>query len=240
MARSANQTLRNNLADMWSKMDWWDLGEWSGTSGHAVATHQITCAFCGAEGNFDIVNHLERKKAGSSRKVLNYDTLQCGNCGNFMFAFWSAAEYSHGSGVMHDYRLLPWHRSTTGHPKHWPDDVGRYWIEAKRSVEGKNWTAAALMARSAVQLVARKNGAVGKSLKAEIDNLADKGLILPIMKDWSHEVRELGNEGTHPQPGTTGTDEKDAKDVVEFLTFLMQVMYDLPKQIDDFRQRKIP
>ena len=93
-------------------------------------------------------------------------------------------------------------------------------------------------ARSAVQLVARSHGAKGNNVKQEIDDLADKGLILPIMKDWSHEVRELANEGTHPQPGSTGTNEKDAKDVVEFLTFLMRVMHDLPKQIEDFRKRR--
>ncbi len=216
-------------------MDWWDLGEWSGSFGHVLATHEIPCAFCGTVGNFATVQHLERKKPGSSRKVLNYDTLQCGNCGNFMFAFWSAAR---GSGSIHGFRVLPWHQSTTTYPKHWPDDVGRYWVEARRSIEGKNWTAAALMARSAVQLVARSHGAKGNNLKQAIDDLADKGLILPIMKDWSHEVRELANEGTHPQPGSTGTDEKDAKDVVEFLTFLMRVMHDLPKQIEDFRKRK--
>jgi methionine synthase II (cobalamin-independent) len=62
---------------------------------------------------------------------------------------------------------------------------------------------------------------------------------LPIMREWAHEVRELGNEGTHPRPGTTGTSEKDAKDVVEFLSFLMTVMYNLPKQIDEYRKRKI-
>jgi Domain of unknown function (DUF4145) len=190
-----------------------------------LATHEIVCAFCGTRGNFETVRREERQKPGSARKVLNYDTLRCSNCGNLMFAFWSAAEYGHGSGSIHDYRVLPWHRSTTTHPRHWPEDVGRYWVEARRSIEGKNWTAAALMARSAVQLVARKHGAVGKNLRAEIDDLADKGLILPIMKDWSHEVRELANEGTHPQPGSTGTDEKDAKDVVEFLTFLMRVMF---------------
>jgi Domain of unknown function (DUF4145) len=106
-------------------------------------------------------------------------------------------------------------------------------------VEGKNWTAAALMARSAVQLVARKNQAKGKNLKEEIDDLAAKGLIIPIMQDWAHEVRELANEGTHPQPGTTGTNEKDAKDVVESLTFLMTVMYNVPKQIEDYRKRKL-
>jgi hypothetical protein len=111
-------------------------------------------------------------------------------------------------------------------------------VEARRSVEGKNWTAAALMARSAVQLVARAHGAKGKNLKEEIDELATKGLILPIMKEWALEVRELGNEGTHPQPGTTGTSEKDAKDVVEFLSFLMIVMYNLPQQIEEYRKRK--
>lgn len=219
-------------------MDWWDLGEWTGHPGHVLGTNNISCAFCGAVGNFRVVAHLERKKPGSARKMLNYDTLQCGNCGNYMFAFWSAAEFGHGSGAMHDYHVLPWHRSTTRYPQHWPPDIGTYWVEARRSIEGKNWTAAALMARSAVQLVARAKGATGKNLKEEIDDLAAKGLILPVMQEWAHEVRELGNEGTHPQPGTVGTDEKDAKDVVEFLTFLMTVMYNVPKQINDFRARK--
>lgn len=219
-------------------MDWWDFGEWAGSSGDTLATHEIPCAFCAAVDNFETVQHLERKKAGGSRKVLNYDTLQCGNCANLMFAFWSAAEHNIGSRGIHAYRVLPWHQSTTNYPKHWPDDVGRYWVEARRCIEGKNWTAASLMARSAVQLVVRSHGAKGNNLKQEINDLADKGLILPIMKDWSHEVRELANEGTHPQPGSTGTKEKDAKDVVEFLTFLMRVMHDLPKQIGDFRERK--
>jgi hypothetical protein len=139
---------------------------------------------------------------------------------------------------MHEYKVLPWYQSTTSYPKHWPPDVGNYWVEARRSIEVKNWTAAALMARSAVQLVARAHGAQGKNLKEEIEDLAAKGLIVPVMREWAHEVRELGNEGTHPQPGSIGTNEKDAKDVVEFLTCLMTVMYNVPKQIADFRARK--
>jgi hypothetical protein len=213
-------------------MSWWDLGEHSGYQGEQLATYRIACAFCGEKGNFETVKHLERKKPGSGNKALNYDTLKCGHCGNFIFAFWSS------SGQFHDYRVLPWHRSTSSYPEHWARDVGSYWLEARRSIEGKNWTAAALMARSAVQLVVRDKGATGKNLKEEIDDLADKGLLLPVMKEWAHEVRELGNEGTHPRLGTVGTNEKDAKDVVEFLTFLMTVMYDLPKQIDNFRKRK--
>jgi hypothetical protein len=58
------------------------------------------------------------------------------------------------------------------------------------------------------------------------------------MKEWAHEVRVLANEGTHPKPGTTGTAEQDAKDVVEFLTFLMNVMYTVPHDIQEYRARK--
>lgn len=87
------------------------------------------------------------------------------------------------------------------------------------------------MARSAIQLIARAHGAKGKNLKEEIDDLAAKGLILPIMKEWSHEVRELANEGTHPRPGTTGTGEKDANDVVGFLSFLMTVCTIYPNKL---------
>jgi Domain of unknown function (DUF4145) len=219
-------------------MDWWDLGEWSGFPGSELATYQIACAFCGEQGHLETIHHLERKKAGPGDKKLNYDTLKCGRCGNLMFALWSAGAMNVGGRGIHAYQVLPWHQSTTDYPNHWPPDVGRYWVEARRSIEGKNWTAAALMARSAIQLVARSHDAKGKNLKEEIDYLAAKGLILPIMKEWAHEVRELGNEGTHPKPGTTGTNEKDANDVVEFLSFLMTVMYNLPKQIGEYRKRK--
>lgn len=217
---------------------WWDLGEGSGYSGEKLATYRIACAFCAEKGNFETVQHLERKRPDTGQKTLNYDTLRCGNCGNYMFAFWSTSSTGFGHNTIHNYQVLPWHRSTTDYPEHWPPDVGQYWMEARRSIEGKNWTAAALMARSAVQLVARAHGAKGQNAKQEIEDLASRGLILPIMKEWAHEVRELANEGTHPKPGTKGTSEKDAKDVVEFLSFLLTVMYTLPKQIEDYRKRK--
>lgn len=219
-------------------MSWWDLGEWKGYPGDSLATYQIPCAFCGEVGNFETIHHLERKKPSNHHKALNYDTLKCGHCGNLMFAFWSAASEGYGNSSIHDYQLLPRHRSTTSYPKHWPDDVGRYWLEARRSIEGKNWIAAVLMARSAIQLLARSHGAQGKNLKDEIDDLAKKGQIMVVMRDFAHEIRELGNEGTHPRPGTEGTCEKDARDVVEFLGLMLTAMYDLPEQIRLYKKRK--
>jgi hypothetical protein len=98
-------------------MSWWDLGEWSGYQGDTLATYQIACAFCGEKGNFETVQHLERKKPDSAGKILHYDTLKCGHCGNYMFAFWSASRSGFGRNAVHDYHVLPWHRSTTGYPE---------------------------------------------------------------------------------------------------------------------------
>ena len=186
-------------------MSWWDFGESRGYSGQELATHQISCPFCPEKGNFKVEHHLEKKN--SAGKKLNYDILQCENCGNLTMAFWSSAQHRQ----FHDYQTVPWSLTTHSYPKHWPEDVGRNWLQAQRSVEGKNWDAAALMARTAIQLIMRYQKAKGSSLKAQIDDLSDKGILPPIMKDWAHEVRELGNESAHPTPGAQGGFSKRCK-----------------------------
>jgi Domain of unknown function (DUF4145) len=217
-------------------MDWWEFGEHVGTMGSELALNQITCAFCKVEGNFETTYHVA-KKHHAKPKVLNYDVLKCGNCGNLMMVFWSAAMHGGRPGI-HAFRTVPWATETTRSPEHWPPDVGRHWVQARRSLEGKNWDAAALMARSAIQLITRYQQAKGGNLKQEIDDLAGKGILPPVMKDWSHEVRVLGNENAHPTPGGVGTDQKDARDVVEFLTTLLTMTYDLPHEIAQYRTRR--
>jgi hypothetical protein len=214
-------------------MNWWEFGEHTGYSGNQLATHRIICAFCNERGNFAKVSHQGRKD--SDDKKLNYDILQCINCGNYTMVFWS------GSSQLHDFRTLPWPTETTNFPEHWPKDIGQFWMEAQRSLEGKNWNAAAVMARSAIQLALRYHEAVGNNLKQEIDDLAKKGLLPPVMKEWSHEVRVLGNDSAHPTPGSSaGAVSKDAKDVVQFLSTLLTMLYDLPHKIEQYRARKAP
>ena len=215
--------------------NWWEFGEWTGYEGHTLGTWRIRCAFCGQEGNFGTEHHVDKR--GQGGKVLNYDILACGNCGNYTMVFWSAARGGGRMGV-HDYKVLPWPLETTDHPEHWPKDVGRNWVQARRSLEGKNWDAAAVMARSGVQLLMRYLKAEGRDLYAQIEDLGDKGLLPPVMREWSHEVRALGNESAHPRPGDEGADQRDANDVVEFLTMLLNMTYDLPHEIEQYRKRR--
>lgn len=217
---------------------WWEFGEHTGHEGNDLRLFRVACAFCHVEGNFERVHH-EEKKHPSARKILNFDTFKCGNCGNFIMIFWSASAFG-GLHGMHDFLTVPWAREITKFPEHWPEDVGRYWLQAMRSLEAKNWDAASLMARSAIQLIARYQEAQGTKLKQQIEDLANRGILPPIMKEWSHEVRELGNDSAHPNPGSKGTTSKDARDVVEFLTFLLRVTYDLPDQIKRYRSRRNP
>lgn len=136
------------------------------------------------------------------------------------------------------YHVLPWPTRVEKYPEHWPEAVGRQWMQAHRSLSDENWDAAATMARGSMQVALRHQGAAGKRLVDQIDDLASKGLLPPIMREWSHNVRDLGNDAAHPEPEGKGTDPKDARDIVEFLDYLLQYLYDLPERIKKYRERK--
>lgn len=215
---------------------WWELGEWSGFWGNSLDTSNITCPFCMESGNFQVEHHAEKKKANSSKK-LNFDTLKCGNCSGYVMACWSAGEYSSGQS-RHDYRVLPAPLQLQRYPEYLPDIVGRHWLQSKRSLSGENWDAAVVMARSALQAALRDKGASGKNLKQEIDDLASRGLLPPIMKAWSHEIRNLGNDAAHPAETQDPASPQQASELVRFLDFFLECSYSLPHRIDQYRSRR--
>lgn len=210
---------------------WWSLGEGYGYRGSDLALYKITCPFCMETGNFAMAFHAEKKQP-SGLKVLNFDTLQCGSCASFVQVIWSA------SRDLHDYRVQPWPLKYEKAPDHFPADVGRYWLQAKKSLVDKNYDAGAVMARSSLQLALRAHKAVGANLKQEIDDLAKKGLLPPLMQEWAHNVRELGNDSAHPKLDQPPTTAQDARDIVKFMDFLFEYLYALPKRINEFRDRK--
>ena len=147
---------------------------------------------------------------------------------------WSANNF----GGLHDFRVLPRPIRLEKFPRHWPEPVGRYWLQAHRSAGDENWDAAAVMARSALQAVLRDRGAQGKSLKEEIDDLAAGGIPPPHMKEWAHELRALGNESAHPEAVGSKSSADDVRDVIEFLDFLLEYLYTLPHEIKRYRERR--
>lgn len=217
---------------------WWELGEHIGEIGSSLAVYQIECPFCEEKGNFSTEHHAAKKKPNSS-KVLNFDTLKCGNCAGYVMVLWSVNEYG-GSQDLHAYKVLPYPLKLTGSPEHWPIGIQRNWLQAHKSMASENWDAAAVMARTAMQAALRHQSATGRNLLEEINSLGTAGVLPPLMIDWSHEVRLLGNTATHPDPNDPGITSEDAQDIVEFLDYLLEYLYDLPKRIQTYRDRRNP
>jgi Domain of unknown function (DUF4145) len=154
-------------------------------------------------------------------------------------------------GNLYDFRVLPWPLRGKRRPSdNWPADMHRFWIQAHDSIANENWDAAAVMARGALQFIMRQQGAKKGKLKSEIDDLVARGVLQPVIGEWSHEVRELGNDSAHPevpdsnqdttQPvqDSTSPEPQDARDIVNFLDFLLFYLYDLPAQIKTYRARR--
>ena len=201
-----------------------------GYRGDKLELYRITCPFCLESGNFKGVFHAEKRNPRTG-KCLNFETFECGNCKGYVMVLWSA------SFSLYSFHVLPWPIKLESYPEHWPAEVGRFWLQAKRNLSDHNWDATSVMARSALQIALRKSGAKGNNLKQEIEFLAHKGILPPLMKDWSDQVRELGNDSAHPESGQPATDSRDAEDIVRFLDFLLEYLYTLPNRIEQYRKR---
>ena len=156
---------------------WWDLGEGSGFIGKEIEPHRLACPFCLERGNFALEHRAQKKKANSS-KALNFDTWRCGNCAGYVLVLWSAQQFP-GSQSLYAYEALPWPLKLDRFPEHWPEPVGRFWLQAHRTLAEENWDAAAVMARSAMQVALRQEDASRNSLKHEIDDLRPRAFSRP-------------------------------------------------------------
>jgi len=209
-----------------------------GYAGTQMDVWRLVCPFCDEKGNFALAHHEEKKKPNFDKR-LNFDMYQCRNCMGFIHVLWSAGASSLRPRF-YGYQVLPWPlKAKPEASENWPEGMRRFWIQAHDSLTRENWDAANLMARSALQFVVREREAKGGTLFAQIDDLAAKGVLNPLMKDWAHEVRLLANESAHPEaPVPADLDPQDVREAVNFLDFLLLYIYDLPKQIENYRRRK--
>ncbi|HSX28322.1 MAG TPA: DUF4145 domain-containing protein [Candidatus Saccharimonadales bacterium] len=154
--------------------------------------------------------------------------------------FWSPSEDTVGGHGLHDYMAMPWPKGVSDGKDYWPAVARRHWKQAHSNLNNNNYDATALMARSALQAITRDKQATGNNLYEEIESLAASGVLSPTIREWSHEIRLLGNPVAHPHPDDEETRPEDAEDIVKFLDFLLEYLYDLPKQIEDYRTRRDP
>lgn len=215
---------------------WWEFGEGGGSDGDSPH-YRIECPFCGLRGKF-VAKYAETRSDPRSKKALTYETLACTGCANLTQILWTRPTHVVGR-PLHSFQQLPWPLDSKLTPSmRWPASVGRYWVQASDNLSRKNFESAAMAARTALQLVARERGAVGRNLREEIDDLGVKERLPPHMIEWAHQViREPANDATHPSPDAAPMEAKDARDVLGYLDFLLEHLYDLPARVAEFRGR---
>jgi Domain of unknown function (DUF4145) len=106
-------------------------------------------------------------------------------------------------------------------PEHVPQNIERFYIQGMDNLSRKNWDAAGTMFRKALDTSLKRLDPSGKgTLQKRIDNLPSAHGVTPAMKQWAHEIRELGNDAAHEEDPFTGDEATTLQAFTElFLTY---------------------
>lgn len=115
----------------------------------------------------------------------------------------------------------------TSIPADVPESVVRYFKQAADSMRARNYDAAGVMFRKALEVATREKAskASSKSLISRIDALATAGLITADMKGWAHQIRLGGNDAAHDDDPF---DQVDAERLFKFTEAFLTYAYTLP------------
>lgn len=68
-------------------------------------------------------------------------------------------------------------------------------------------------------------------LKERIDKAAKKGLIPPSITEWSHHVRDVGNEAVHDE-----ITMEEARELLAFTEMLLRCLFTIPAMVERRKQ----
>lgn len=93
-----------------------------------------------------------------------------------------------------------------------------------------------MLLRHTLEVIVKEQGAVGGTLAQKIENIANRGILPDTLKEASTLTRLLGNEATHEEEITT--DKEDIDILVEFVEYIIQYLYIIPKKIEDLQMKR--
>jgi glutamate-1-semialdehyde aminotransferase len=111
--------------------------------------------------------------------------------------------------------------------------------EAWSCFYGSDFRAAVIMGRAAIQRAVRRLDADAAGLKAELNDLLNKGVITKSLKEWADEVRIAGDEAAHPEDlGAVNRDE--AHESLTFMDAFLDHAIALPAKRDARKAARKP
>jgi hypothetical protein len=195
-----------------------------------------TCPHCGAKAAFETVSKffIEEDANGSPNRIVG--TLRCAGCNEYILGILRfEGDIFGGSGKPSVYDShYPLGKPDDSVSDDVPDGVKEDFKEALRCHWIGAFKAAVLMCRRSLQVSCDREGAQGRDLFSQIDDLAANQHITEPLKRMAHRIRLLGKKGAHGDfsdiDDTIG--EQDAADAIKFMRHYLEHVYELPARLD--------
>ena len=94
------------------------------------------------------------------------------------------------------------------------------------------------MSRKTLEAIVKENGVSSNNLKTGIEKLVNEKQMAEEVKEWSHEVRLVGNNGAHFE-SLEQVSQEDAKALLSFIEYLFQSLYGLRSELQKRRAAKV-
>jgi hypothetical protein len=198
---------------------------------------RIDCPRCGL-GNQSCEIKAERKFKDRHRNLRQF-TVVCGGCNNWILidaelpasakeeTDFGKMSYEIRRDYFRQFRTWP---PTPIHsaPDHTPPEVDRAYTQAMKALHRKDWDAAGMMARKALELATAQLGEFTRadSLKRRIKSLGDSYKITPQLVEWADAIREDGNDAAHDD-----FTEAEAKEICEFAETFLEYVFTMPGKL---------
>ena len=121
-------------------------------------------------------------------------------------------------------------------PQAVPNAVARPYLEACQAYKVKLYDSCVTMCRKTLEAVCGQCGESQGALSRRLDRLLQRGVIDKEMFEWMQELRLSGNQGAHA--GSEGVHEAEAKDMLEFARAMLLYAFEIPKRLQQSRQRR--
>lgn len=195
------------------------------------------CWYCGLEAHMSGASQPQYGESFTAR------AYTCDSCGMLSFAVYGA-----------NLELLPIHFEDRISDCVWyPQrprvrqhvgvsvNIGEAASEAYRCHQFGAYRAAALMARSVVESIAKDQGITSGNLKAKIDQMVESRILPPFLGEAAHEIRFFGNEMAHGD-FIEKVSEEECDDVLSFMETIIETVYEQPlrlRRVQEARQRRL-
>ena len=121
-------------------------------------------------------------------------------------------------------------------PEHLTDKVERLYLQGVSSLDRSEYDAAGTMFRKCLDSALKQVHPEGRgNLKERIDKLPEALGVTPAMKQWAHEIRDLGNDAAHEEELFTG---EQAAELHAFTEMFLTYSFTLPKMLEQRKEAK--